>query len=99
MGTIFCTFPLDHAKGLWTLSEHDIECLAIGAGILGCGGGGSPSIGKLLATQAVREGKQIQIKNPFRLVFPGSARAEFSSSIDDFNDLPFRVLLGNLRKE
>jgi DUF917 family protein/N-methylhydantoinase A/oxoprolinase/acetone carboxylase beta subunit len=62
---------VDHAKGLWTLSEHDIECLAIGAGILGCGGGGSPSIGKLLATQAVREGKQIQIKNPFR-VAPGS---------------------------
>ena len=55
---------------MWSFTEHDIQCLAIGAGILGCGGGGNPSVAQLLATQAIREGRQISVLNPFRLVFP-----------------------------
>lgn len=37
------------------LNEHDLEDLAVGAAILGTGGGGDPYIGKLLAQQAIRE--------------------------------------------
>ena len=50
------------------LTVHDIECLCTGAGILGCGGGGSPYIGELLAKKEVSEGKEIKVVNPFRLV-------------------------------
>lgn len=37
------------AGGAWVLSPEDIHLLAIGTGILGCGGGGSPSRAKLKA--------------------------------------------------
>lgn len=30
------------ADGIWTLSRQDIEIIAIGSGVLGCGGGGNP---------------------------------------------------------
>ncbi len=36
------------------LTESDIEALAIGAAILGCGGGGSPYIAKLRCLQELR---------------------------------------------
>lgn len=52
--------------GEWVLSEHDVECLAIGAGILGCGGGGDPNNGMLRALKMVREGKAVKILNPCR---------------------------------
>src|SRR5438132_11416457 len=35
--------------------EADLEDLAIGAAVLGTGGGGNPYIGKLLAQQAIRK--------------------------------------------
>src|SRR5205809_199090 len=35
--------------------ESDLEDLAVGAAVLGTGGGGDPYIGKLLAQQAIRE--------------------------------------------
>src|SRR5437588_8587474 len=35
--------------------EADLEDLAIGAAVLGTGGGGNPYIGKLLAQQAIRQ--------------------------------------------
>lgn len=37
------------------ITEHDLDDLAVGAAILGTGGGGDPYIGKLLAQQAIRE--------------------------------------------
>jgi uncharacterized protein len=37
------------------LTEHDLDDLAIGAAILGTGGGGNPYVGKLLARAAIRE--------------------------------------------
>lgn len=33
----------------WNLSAHDVECIAIGATILGTGGGGNPYRGKVQA--------------------------------------------------
>jgi DUF917 family protein len=37
------------------IGEHDLDDIAVGAAILGTGGGGDPYIGKLLAQQAIRE--------------------------------------------
>ena len=43
------------------LSEADIEALAIGAAILGTGGGGNPYIGKLRCLQELRRGKTVAL--------------------------------------
>ena len=52
----------------WVLSVHDVECLAIGAGILGSGGGGDPKIGRLRAIRMLEDGKEVKILNPCRHV-------------------------------
>ena len=52
--------------GEWTLSDADIECVAVGAGLLGCGGGGDPNTGRLLALQQLARGKTITVVNPLR---------------------------------
>lgn len=57
---------IDPATGDWLLSEFDVECIAIGAGILGCGGGGSPYVGKLRTLNLLRMGKEIRIIHPDR---------------------------------
>ena len=56
--------PFINEKKEWVLSNYDVECIGIGAGILGCGGGGSPHLGKLLTKKALAEGKTIKIVNP-----------------------------------
>jgi uncharacterized protein len=43
------------------LTEEDIEALAIGAAILGTGGGGSPYLGKLRCLQELRRGNRIAL--------------------------------------
>lgn len=43
------------------LTESDIEALAIGAAILGTGGGGSPYIAKLRCLQELRRGRRIAL--------------------------------------
>ena len=42
-------------RGEWILSPIDIECICIGAGILGCGGGGNPYLGKLGLLKSLQE--------------------------------------------
>lgn len=60
--------PLPHVSGaVWRLTEHDLECLATGAGILGCGGGGDPNNGRLRAVKMLKEGKEIKVVNPCRV--------------------------------
>lgn len=64
---IAANLPPPQVQGAeWTLSVHDIECLATGAAILGCGGGGSPNNGTLRASKMLKEGKKIKILNPCR---------------------------------
>ncbi len=46
------------------LGEQDIKDLALGAAVLGTGGGGDPYIGMLMALQAVRKGKKIIVYPP-----------------------------------
>ncbi|XP_060597599.1 uncharacterized protein LOC132751461 [Ruditapes philippinarum] len=60
------TPTIDKDTGEWLLSEYDIECIHIGAGILGCGGGGSPHLGRLLALRSLRSGKKIRVLTPSR---------------------------------
>ena len=43
-----------------------MECISIGAGILGCGGGGDPDLGRVMALQLLEKGKEIRILNPCR---------------------------------
>lgn len=40
---------------MWQLAEPNLEPLALGAALLGTGGGGEPYIGKLMAKQAIRD--------------------------------------------
>lgn len=40
---------------MWEVTEQDLESIAIGAGILGTGGGGNPYVGMLRARQMIRE--------------------------------------------
>ena len=51
-------------SGDWILNKFDIECIAIGAGIMGCGGGGSPYIGRLRALELLKKGKEIRVIHP-----------------------------------
>ncbi|XP_053402761.1 uncharacterized protein LOC123549024 [Mercenaria mercenaria] len=57
---------IDESTGEWLLSEYDINCLHIGAGILGCGGGGNPHLGHILAVSTLRKGKTIRVITPSR---------------------------------
>ena len=50
--------------GVW--SEHDLECLIAGVGILSSGGGGDPKFGRDRAMLALKEGKKFEIVNPCR---------------------------------
>lgn len=58
---------VDPASGDWILNKFDIECIAIGAGIMGCGGGGSPYIGRLRALELLKKGKEIRVIHPNKL--------------------------------
>ncbi|PAD71471.1 DUF917 domain-containing protein [Paenibacillus campinasensis] len=46
---------------LTTLDEQSIEYIAIGAAVLGTGGGGDPHVGKLMAMEAIREHGPVRI--------------------------------------
>lgn len=48
----------------WTLTEQDLEAIAIGAGVLGTGGGGNSYLGLLRTRGLVRAGKTINIVRP-----------------------------------
>ena len=46
--------PVLGSEGEWLLHEHDLYLIALGAGILGCGGGGSPSKALLKAAMELQ---------------------------------------------
>jgi DUF917 family protein len=49
---------------MWIVTEEDLEDIAIGAGILGTGGGGNPYRGKLQMRKHVRAGARVRIVPP-----------------------------------
>ena len=57
---------------MWTVTEDDLPNIAIGAGILGTGGGGNPYIGQLRARQAMRKWGPVSVLAPEDL--PDDAR-------------------------
>lgn len=46
---------------MWNVTHDDVEAIAMGAGILGTGGGGSPYIGSLRMHQVLKQGYNVQI--------------------------------------
>lgn len=58
---------VDGVTGEWVVSPWDIECLSVGAGILGCGGGGDPHNGKITALLQLEKGKVIRVISPERM--------------------------------
>jgi hypothetical protein len=52
---------------LWEANEDNLEAIAMGAGILGTGGGGNPYIGQLRARQAIREQGPVTVLDPSEL--------------------------------
>ena len=53
--------------GLTSICMDDIECLAVGAWILGTGGGGSPYLGLLNMRRLYAEGHRVELMSPFDL--------------------------------
>lgn len=51
----------------WTLTEEDVRSIAVGAGLLGTGGGGDPYIGQLQLIGLLRAGKTVTIISPDEL--------------------------------
>ncbi len=49
---------------MWQATESELESIAIGAGILGTGGGGNPYIGQLRARQAIRQWGPVDVMAP-----------------------------------
>ncbi len=49
---------------MWQITEDDLVPTAIGAGILGTGGGGNPYLGRLRAREQLRAGRQIRVIDP-----------------------------------
>ena len=72
---------IDEKTGEWLISEYDIECISIGAGVLGSGGGGNPHLGKVAALLALRAGKQPRVITP----------SKFFKTADKKNDLTVLV--------
>ena len=57
---------------MWQVTEKDLPAIAIGAGVLGTGGGGNPYIGQLRARQAIRKWGPVTVLSPEEL--PEDAR-------------------------
>ncbi len=52
---------------MWEIDLEALESIAIGAGILGTGGGGNPYIGKLRAKRLLEQGRRVTIVDPAEL--------------------------------
>ncbi|MCI0879445.1 MAG: DUF917 family protein, partial [Chloroflexi bacterium] len=52
---------------MWQVSDADLEAIAIGAGILGTGGGGNPYVGQLRAKQAIKKWGPVTVLAPEEL--------------------------------
>ena len=59
-------------SAMWTVTEETLPYIAIGAGILGTGGGGNPYIGQLRAREAMRKWGPVTVLSPEEL--PDDAR-------------------------
>ena len=51
----------------WSLSESDVAAVALGAGVLGTGGGGNVRHGFLRVRDQLRQGRRVEVISPDRL--------------------------------
>ncbi len=52
------------AKKEWVLTDQDLEAIGLGASVFGCGGGGSPYLGVLMAKDALVRGNTLRVIRP-----------------------------------
>lgn len=69
--------PPVNADGEWEIDERALEAIALGAGVLGTGGGGSPYLGWLRVRRQLRLGRRVAVVrlddlDPDALVIPTS---------------------------
>jgi len=50
--------------GEWRLKPEDVDDIAVGAAVLGAGGGGDPYLGKLMARRVLERGAEIVLVDP-----------------------------------
>lgn len=60
-----------------TLLEEDLRNMAVGAAVLGCGGGGNPHLGFLIAREVLRKGYAIRLADPDELPAAAPVAAVF----------------------
>ena len=61
----FTKLPYNNGTSdIWELDAYDVEALALGAGLLGCGGGGSPYLGLLRARHYLAKGLKLTVIKP-----------------------------------
>ncbi|KAJ6233215.1 hydantoinase [Anaeramoeba flamelloides] len=53
--------------GFWVLSEQDVDHIAIGAAVLGAGGGGAPFVNCLRVKSMIRQGKRVRVMDPLAM--------------------------------
>lgn len=58
---------MESASVMWQATEDNLESIAIGAGILGAGGGGNPYLGQLRARQAAKQWGTVTVISPEEL--------------------------------
>jgi DUF917 family protein len=51
----------------WTVGPPETEAIALGAGVLGTGGGGNPYLGKLRLLQQLKRGTRVEVIDPASL--------------------------------
>jgi DUF917 family protein len=56
----------------WMVTPDDVESIALGAGILGTGGGGNPYLGKIRLWEVMKRGQQPKVIPPDQV--PDDAR-------------------------
>lgn len=61
---VFCKDAEGVATTEWVLTSDDVDCIAEGAGILGSGGGGSPTLAALRGRLSVQAGRKMRIVSP-----------------------------------
>src|SRR5687768_6631736 len=69
--------PVLNGDGEWEIDEEALEAIALGAAVLGTGGGGNPYLGWLRARRLLRLGRRVRVVrlgdlDPDALVIPTS---------------------------
>jgi hypothetical protein len=56
------------SDGFWLLDEFDVEALALGCTVLGCGGGGNVMLGRLRAISQLQRGSKVRRRRVITII-------------------------------